>query len=292
LPGTLYLVGTPIGNLEDMTPRAVRIMREADVIAAEDTRRTIKLLNHFGIKTPMISYHEHNERERAEELVARLAAGENVALVTDAGMPGISDPGETLVRATIQAGVTVVPVPGPSACLLALAGSGLPTAEFRFVGFLPRQRQDCQVLLAGLANERATIVLYEAPHRLNSTLQALVAAMGGERPVTVARELTKVHEEFWRGDLAGALIHYDRNPAKGEVTLVLAGKATETAACSLEEGLARVEKLVAAGESPKDAVRDIAQLVGLAKNALYQAYLDKKTSQKRGTRPSGTSPPS
>lgn len=277
MPGTLYLVGTPIGNLEDMSPRAIRILGEVAVIAAEDTRHTIKLLNYFGIKTPMLSYHEHNEQERTPVIIARLQAGDSVALVTDAGLPGISDPGEVLVRAAIEAGLTVVPVPGPSACLLALAGSGLPAAGFFFAGFLPRQPKERRAAQRRVAGESGTIVLYEAPHRLPKTLADLAEALGGEREVVVARELTKVHEDFWRGSLAKALAHFESNPAKGEITIVLAGRPEEAGGePALAEAVAEVGRLVEMGTSMAEAVRRVARQFGLPKNALYQAGLAQK----------------
>ena len=278
MPGTLYLVGTPIGNLEDMAPRALRVLREVAVIAAEDTRHTLNLLNHFGIKARMLSYHQHNEQERSAELLALLKKGDSVALVTDAGLPGISDPGETLVRAVTEAGLPVVPVPGPSACLLALAASGLPAGGFRFVGFLPRAGKERRAVLAELAMERATIILYEAPHRLCRTLGDLREAFGGDRVLAVARELTKVHEEFWRGNLEGALARYAEGPVKGEFTLVVAGveKPAEEAV-SLADGLARIEEMVRGGIQTKEAIRQVAQTTGLARNSLYRSWLAQKT---------------
>lgn len=287
-PGVLYLVGTPIGNLEDMSPRAVRVLREVDVIGAEDTRHTLKLLNHFGIKTPMLSYHQHNEAERTAELTARLRRGGSVALVTDAGMPGVSDPGERLVRAAVEAGVTVVPVPGPSAVLLALAASGLPTGSFLFLGFLPRQGAARRVALERLAREEGSIILYEAPHRLVQTLSLLAEVLGGERKVAVARELTKAHEEFRRGDLAEVLAFYRANPCKGEVTLILAGRGAQPEARpSLAEAAKEAEDLIAAGKSTAEAVRETAARRGVQKNALYRAVVEKKDPSRTGGGGSG-----
>lgn len=274
MPGILYLVGTPIGNLEDMTARAVRILKEAAVIAAEDTRRTQKLLNYFGIKTPMLSYHKHNERERAEELIGRLLAGDSVALVTDAGTPGISDPGEIMARKAIEAGIGIESIPGPSACILALTVSGLDAGGFFFRGFLPRQKKDRARILAELTALEHTIILYEAPHHLADTLSDLAASLGGERKVAVARELTKLHEEVWRGELTEALAYYQSREIKGEITLVIAGRKREApAAVTMEEARVRVEELVGSGRSLKESVREAAKQTGVSKNQLYQACL-------------------
>ncbi|MEL7409194.1 MAG: 16S rRNA (cytidine(1402)-2'-O)-methyltransferase, partial [Cyanobacteria bacterium J06558_2] len=199
LSGVLYLVGTPIGNLEDITLRAIRILKEADLIAAEDTRRTGKLLQHLQINTPQISYHEHNHQSRVAELITRLKGGEDIALVTDAGMPSISDPGVELVIEAIANQITVIPLPGGTAAISALAASGLPTARFVFEGFLPYKDSDRQARLELLRSETRTIIFYEAPHRLVKTLEDLAMELGKERQVTLARELTKIHEEFWRG---------------------------------------------------------------------------------------------
>lgn len=284
MPGVLYLVGTPIGNLKDISPRALEALRAADLIAAEDTRQTLKLLNHFGLKAKLVSYHQHNEEKRLPELLALLAEGRVVALVADAGMPGISDPGEKLVRAAREAGFPVVPIPGPSAFLLALAASGLPTGEFHFVGFLPRRNKARKELLARLAVEPATLVLYEAPHRLARTLAELHEALGGEREVVVARELTKIHEEFWRGSLAEAAAHFGANPVRGEITLVIAGRGAEQEAVPAvppEEAVARIERRLQEGEGLLRAVRNVAEETGLPKNELYRRYLAKKNSSQQ-----------
>ncbi|MGA7935671.1 MAG: 16S rRNA (cytidine(1402)-2'-O)-methyltransferase, partial [Kovacikia sp.] len=221
-PGTLYIVGTPIGNLEDMTFRAVRILQAVDFIAAEDTRHTGKLLHHFQIGTPQISYHDHNRHSRTPELLERLRQGKAIALVTDAGMPGISDPGYELVRDCVEAGISVVPIPGPSAAIAALTASGLPSDRFIFEGFLPAKPQLRRARLEILKTESRTLIFYEAPHRLRQTLQDLVA-LGDDRKIVLARELTKLHEEIWRGTIAEAIAHYgDRSP-QGEFTLVITG---------------------------------------------------------------------
>ena len=217
--GTLYVVATPIGNLEDITYRAVRVLQEADLIACEDTRHTAKLLQHYGIDKPTISYHEHNEAARAEELVAKLEQGLNVAQVSDAGMPGISDPGYRVIRLAIERGVQVVPVPGPSALIAALAASGLPTDSFQFLGFLPAKSGQRRTMLETLRNAQHTIVVYEAPHRIAETMKDIVELLGAERPVVLARELTKMHEEFIRGTAAEVLARVQEHELKGEITL-------------------------------------------------------------------------
>jgi 16S rRNA (cytidine1402-2'-O)-methyltransferase len=271
MSGRLFVVGTPIGNLEDITYRAVRVLKEADLIACEDTRQTHKLLEHYGITVPTISYHEHNEVERAPELAARLLAGTTIALVSDAGMPLVADPGYRLVRAAIDNGIPVYPVPGPSAALAALAGSGLPTDSFHFAGFLPPKSAQRLRALEALAGERATLVFYEAPHRIMETLEAVEQALG-PRPVALARELTKVHEEFLRGTpreiretLSG------RDAIKGEITL-LVGKANVPEPDDSPVGEA-VDALVDSGFSRMDAMKEIARRRGLSKREVYDRVL-------------------
>lgn len=271
MSGRLFVVGTPIGNLEDITYRAVRVLKEADLIACEDTRQTRKLLEHYAITVPTISYHEHNEVERAPELAARLLAGSTIALVSDAGMPLVADPGYRLVRAAIDNGIPVYPVPGPSAALAALAGSGLPTDSFHFAGFLPPKSAQRLKALEALAGERATLVFYEAPHRILETLEAVEQALG-PRPVALARELTKVHEEFLRGTprevretLSG------RDAIKGEITL-LVGKATAPEPDDSPVGEA-VDALVDTGFSRMDAMKEIARRRGLSKREVYDRVL-------------------
>ena len=268
MPGILYLVATPIGNLEDITFRAVRVLKEADLIACEDTRQTRKLLEHYGIDKPTVSYHEHNEAERAAELSGRLAEGMRIALVSDAGMPLVSDPGYRLVQAAIAAGVPVEPVPGASAVLAALAGSGLPTDAFHFAGFLPPKTGQRRKVLEALAAETATLVFYEAPHRILETLAAVEEALG-PRPVVVARELTKLHEEFLRGtpaEVRAALAA--RAAIKGEITL-LVGRAQKPAPddTPLEEA---VEACVRAGMSRMEAIKSVARARGLPKREVYR----------------------
>jgi 16S rRNA (cytidine1402-2'-O)-methyltransferase len=268
MPGTIYLVATPIGNLEDITLRALRILREADVIACEDTRHTRKLLTHFEITKPLVSYHEHNEPERAAELVARAKAGETVAIVSDAGTPGISDPGFRVVRAAVEAGVPVVSIPGPVAAVAALAASGLPTDAFYFAGFLPAKKGQRRKALEALAGIDATLVFYEAPQRATDLLEAILETLG-DRPAAVVRELTKLHEECLRGPVSAVLADLRSRPAvKGEVTIVVGrgGRATgpqpplaaRVAQLMREEGLARME-----------AIKQAARERGLSKREAY-----------------------
>ena len=225
--GELYLCATPIGNLEDMTFRCIRILKEADVIAAEDTRNSIKLLNHFEIKTPMTSYHEFNKVEKARVLVDKMLHGETVALITDAGTPGISDPGEELVRQCIEAGVKVTPVPGAAACINALIMSGMPTRRFCFEAFLPSDKKEKADVLGQLKTEQRTIIIYEAPHRLIRTLTELESTLGGMRKIAVCKELTKRHETVYRDTISGALGYYTANEPKGEYVLVIEGKSSK-----------------------------------------------------------------
>jgi 16S rRNA (cytidine1402-2'-O)-methyltransferase len=226
-PGTLYVVATPIGNLEDITYRAVRVLKEADLIACEDTRHTAKLLHHYGIDKPTVSYHEHNEAARAEELVAKLEQGLNVAQVSDAGMPGISDPGYRVIKLAIEHGVPVVPIPGASAVVAALAASGLPTDSFQFLGFLPARSGERRTLLESVRDAQQTTVVYEAPHRIAETMKDIVELLGAERPVVLARELTKVHEEFIRGAAGDVLRRVQEHELKGEMTLLIGKGASE-----------------------------------------------------------------
>lgn len=268
--GTLYIVATPIGNLEDMTHRAVRVLKEADVIACEDTRHTARLLRHYGIERPTISYHEHNEAARAEELVARLEQGLNVAQVSDAGMPGISDPGYRVIRLAIERGVPVVPVPGPSALIAALAGSGLPTDSFQFLGFLPAKSGQRRTLLESLGAAQSTIVVYEAPHRIAETMQDIVEMLGAERPVVLARELTKVHEEFVRGTAAEVLARVRERELKGEITLLI-GKGAEQAQLVKHDLVSRVEEIMLAQHLDENAaLKIVAKERGVSKSEAYR----------------------
>jgi 16S rRNA (cytidine1402-2'-O)-methyltransferase len=271
--GTLYVVGTPIGNLEDMTFRAIAVLQQVAAIAAEDTRHTGKLLAHFQIKTPQISYHEHNAASRIPELLGRLVQGEALAIVTDAGMPGISDPGTELVAAAVAAGLPVVPIPGVTAVITALAAAGQPTDRFTFEGFMPAKEQPRQRYLETLQTEPRTLVFYESPHRLREALASLVVALGADRPVTLARELTKLHEEFWRGTLGAAVAHYKATEPKGEFTIVVAGAAAREVVLADGDLIAELRRLVSGGMSRSEASRILATQTGLPKRHLYQLAL-------------------
>jgi len=267
--GTLYLVATPIGNLEDITLRALRVLREAGLIAAEDTRRTRRLLAHFDIHSPLTSYYEHNKLSKLDEILNALAAGD-VALVSDAGTPGLSDPGYELVRAALDAGHAVAPVPGPSALLGALVASGLPTDAFVYLGFLPRRDADRKRLLASVAREPRTLVAFEAPHRLLDALSAVEAALG-DRPLAVARELTKLHEEIFRGRASEARAHFAQKEILGEITLVVGG-AAEAGEEKWDEARVRAEvgKMLAEGMKKKEAARRVAELSGWPVREVYK----------------------
>jgi 16S rRNA (cytidine1402-2'-O)-methyltransferase len=269
MAGTLYIVSTPIGNLEDITLRAVRVLREAAAIACEDTRHTRKLLDHFGISKPAVSYHEHNEAARTAELIERLENGENIALVSDAGTPLISDPGYRVVKAAIDAGIKVVPIPGPSAALTALAASGLPTDSFRFCGFLPPKSSQRRKLLEELKNENCTLVFYEAPHRILDALDD-VAAILPARPIVIARELTKLHEEFLRGAAADVRAQLaSRDSVRGEITLLI-GKGEPVAdETPLEDAVRALEQQ---GIPRMDAIKQVAKQRGLSKRDVYRLF--------------------
>lgn len=278
--GELYLCATPIGNLEDMTFRCIRVLKEADVIAAEDTRNSIKLLNHFEIKTPMTSYHEFNKVEKARVLVEKLLKGETVALITDAGTPGISDPGEELVRQCIEAGIKVTPVPGAAACINALIMSGMPTRRFCFEAFLPSDKKEKADVLEQLKTEQRTIIIYEAPHRLLRTLTELESALGGMRKIAVCKELTKRHETVYRDTISGALGYYTANEPKGEYVLVIEGRSPKEL---LEEKRAAWDDMsieehfnmyVSQGMDKKDAMKLVAKDRGVSKRDIYNALLD------------------
>jgi len=275
--GTLYIVSTPIGNLEDITLRAIRILREVDAIACEDTRQTRKLLDHFGIAKAMVSYHDHNEAARAVELVEKLEAGANVALVSDAGTPLVSDPGYRLVHAAIAAGISVVPVPGPSAMISALAGSGLATDSFRFCGFLPPKSTQRRKVFEQMRGEGCTLIFFEAPHRVLEALED-VAAVLGAREVVIARELTKVHEEFLRGTAAEVHGKLAARPSiKGEITLLI-GKASVRARIGEAEGAVPIADAVRAleqqGVSRMDAIKQVAKARGISKRECYRQVTD------------------
>jgi len=275
-PGTLYLCATPIGNLEDMTLRAMRTLKECAVIAAEDTRHTCKLLNHFDIHTPLISYHEHNKVSRGPELIERLLSGEDIAIVSDAGMPGISDPGSDLVLLAIEAGVKVIPLPGANAALSALVCSGLDTRMFTFIGFLPKTTKKRRELIGSLVGHPYTLILYESPHRLKATLTELYSAFG-DRQAVAARELTKKFEEFVRGTLGSLKEHFVLNEPRGEFTLLISGNLNigegQDEEAETSSPVEAVMALVADGVNKKDAIRTVALQRKISKREVYQAVL-------------------
>lgn len=270
MAGTLYLVPTPIGNLGDISQRMAETMEQVDFIAAEDTRVSIKLLNHLGIKKPMISYHRHNTESGGQAVVDRLMAGENCALVTDAGMPAISDPGEELVAQCAKLGISVVAIPGPCALVTALAVSGQPTDRFTFEGFLPMNKKNRKAHLDSLRQEERTMIFYEAPHKLSATLKDFAEVFGGERELSLCRELSKLHEEIRRTTLMQAIEYYNENPPKGEFVLVVHGaQPVQEQEATLEDGLVLVEQLRGEGLSLRDAVKRAAKELGLSRNQLY-----------------------
>ena len=277
--GTLYLCATPIGNLEDITYRVLRTLKEVDLIAAEDTRNSIRLLNHFEIKTPMTSYHEYNKIDKAYQLVAKMREGKNIALITDAGTPGISDPGEDIVRICYEEGIPVTSLPGAAACITALTMSGLPTRRFAFEAFLPKDKKEHQAVLEELKTETRTIIIYEAPHHLVRTLQELSDTLGGDRRLTICRELTKRHEEKLQMTLTDSLSYYEVNEPRGEYVLIIAGRSREEMkkedqagweALSLEEHMAHYESQ---GIDRKEAMKRVAKDRGVSKRDIYQALL-------------------
>ena len=277
--GTLYLCATPIGNLEDITYRVLRTLKEVDLIAAEDTRNSIRLLNHFEIKTPMTSYHEYNKIDKAYQLVAKMREGKNIALITDAGTPGISDPGEDIVRICYEEGIPVTSLPGAAACITALTMSGLPTRRFAFEAFLPKDKKEHQAVLEELKTETRTIIIYEAPHHLVRTFQELSDTLGGDRRLTICRELTKRHEEKLQMTLADSLSYYEVNEPRGEYVLIIAGRSREEMkkeeqagweALSLEEHMTHYESQ---GIDRKEAMKRVAKDRGVSKRDIYQALL-------------------
>lgn len=275
MPGTLYLVATPIGNLGDFSPRAVETLNAADFIAAEDTRVSVKLLNHFGIQKPLVSYHEHNHVAAGQAILRRLLSGENCALVTDAGTPAVSDPGEDLVRLCAENGVAVFSIPGCCAAVSALAVSGLPTGRFAFEGFLTVNKKSRRERLEALRTEERTMIFHEAPHKLRATLADLRDAFGAERRVALCREMTKLHEETLRMTLGEAAAYYESAAPRGEYVLVVEGAppTTETA-LSLSDALAEVAELRRGGERLKDAAAQVAKKSGFPRNRLYAAALE------------------
>lgn len=278
MSGMLYLCATPIGNLEDITYRVLRILKEADLIAAEDTRNSIKLLNHFEIKTPMTSYHEYNKYEKGRYLIEQMQEGKNIALITDAGTPGISDPGEELVAMCYEAGIPVTSLPGPAACITALTISGLPTRRFAFEAFLPSDKKERAVIFEELKRETRTIILYEAPHRLVKTLEELSENLG-DRKIALCRELTKKHETVFRGSLLEAVSWYKDNPPKGECVMVLEGRSREEMEQEARQQWedmpleAHMEHYMSQGIDKKEAMKLVAKDRGISKRDVYQALL-------------------
>ena len=276
--GTLYLVPTPIGNLGDISPRMADTLAQADFIAAEDTRVTVKLLNHLGLKKPMVTYHRHNTAASGQAVLDRLLAGESCALVTDAGMPAISDPGEEMVALCAAAGVPVVPIPGPCALVTALAASGQPTGRFTFEGFLAMNKKNRRAHLESLRGEERTMIFYEAPHKLVATLRDLADTFGREREISLCRELTTLHEEIRRTTLGEAADWYGEETPRGEFVLVVRGaQPEEEGECTLEDGLTLAERLrEEEGLSLRDAVRQAAKELGLSRNELYRLAVEQE----------------
>lgn len=270
MPGTLYLIGTPIGNLSDFSPRAVETLSSVDFIAAEDTRVTLKLLNHFDIHKPLVSYYEHNKYASGEKIVQRILAGESCGLVTDAGMPAVSDPGEDIVRMCMDQGIPVTTIPGPTALITALVLSGLPTGRFCFEGFLSTNNKSRREHLEELQNEARTMIFYEAPHKLRKTLSDLEEAFGDDRRISLCRELTKLHEEVLPFSLSEAVRYYEEHDPKGEYVLILEGRPEESdPILSEEEALALVAKYRAEGRSLKESCKLASSQSGYSKNELY-----------------------
>lgn len=269
--GTLYICPTPIGNLEDITLRVLNILKEVDLIAAEDTRHTLRLLNHFDIKKPMTSYHEHNIKEKGPHLIQQMIEGKSIALVSDAGMPGISDPGEDLIRLAIEEGLEVVGLPGPSAALLALVVSGLSTRRFAFEGFLPSKSTDRKKTLESLKTEQRTLIFYESPHRINGSIEDMVSVLG-DRKASLSRELTKHYEETIRGKLSDILLVSNERNLKGEMVLVIEG-AEDPEAPEIDVKL-ELMKLLVGGMTKKEAVKEIVRVHGLPRNKVYEESLN------------------
>lgn len=272
--GKLYLVGTPIGNLGDLSPRAMQTLRDADFIAAEDTRVTMKLLNHFDIRKPLVSYFEHNKYASGAKILERILAGESCALVTDAGMPAISDPGEELVRLCAEGGVEVLVVPGPAALVSAVALSALPSGRFCFEGFLSTSNKSRREHLEGLRGEKRTMIFYEAPHKLMRTLEDMKSTFGAQRRITLCRELTKIHEQTIRTTLGEAVEYFTATPPKGEFVLVIEGAPEQELELTLDDALALVERYRAEGLSRRAACKKAAAETGLSSKALYDASLE------------------
>lgn len=272
--GIIYIVGTPIGNLSDFSPRAIETLKSVDFIAAEDTRVTLKLLNHFDIHKPLVSYHEHNLRERGEMIIQKVLSGEDAAIVSDAGMPCISDPGEDIVRLAAAAGIQTIVIPGPSAAISALCISGLSTSRFAFEGFLSTNKKNRREHLQSLVNDTHTLIFYEAPHKLPDTLRDMSAALGSGRKVSLCREMTKIHEEVFRTTLGEAAEYYAVNTPKGEFVLIIEGaKPTLEPEMSLEDALEEAKQLVEQGLRPTDAAKQVSSHSPFKKSEIYAALV-------------------
>jgi 16S rRNA (cytidine1402-2'-O)-methyltransferase len=270
MSGTFYVIGTPIGNLEDITLRQIDTLEKVDFLCAEDTRVTLKLLNRFEIKKQLVSFHEHSSKADAQHIIDRLLAGESCGIVTDAGMPCISDPGEVLVKMCVENGIDIKVVPGPSAVVSALAVSGMSTRRFTFEGFLPVPKKERAERLEKLRGETAVMVFYEAPHKLKTTLADLAAFFGGERKISLCRELTKIHEEVLRLTLSEAVTYYNENEPRGEYVLVFEGASDDSGSeLTIEEAMEQVKKLIDMGEKPTDACKAVAKETGFRKSELY-----------------------
>ena len=274
MPGIIYIVGTPIGNLSDFSPRAIQTLREVDFIAAEDTRVTLKLLNHFDIRKPLVSYHEHNLRERGEAIIQRVLDGENVAVVSDAGMPCVSDPGEDIVRLAAEADIQTIVIPGPSAAISALCISGLSTSRFSFEGFLSTNRKNRREHLQSLIGDTHTLIFYEAPHKLLDTLKDMAAAFGADRRISLCREMTKIHEQVFRTTLEEAVQYYTENTPKGEFVLILEGAQKPVdPEITFEQAVEEASRLVQSGIRATDAAKQVSAHTPFKKSEIYSALI-------------------
>lgn len=273
MSGKLYVVGTPIGNLGDFSPRAVETLEKADFIAAEDTRVTVKLLNHFGIKKEMLSYYEHNKNSKGNLIIERMLKGESCALVSDAGMPAISDPGEDLVRKAGENGIEIESVPGPSALITALSISGMPSGRFCFEGFLSMNKISRREHLESLKNEKRTMIFYEAPHKLQATLNDFLKYFG-DREIAIVKELTKIHETVFKTTLSGAIVHYTENAPKGEFVIIINGKSDEVREYTLQDAVEIAKRLISEGQSTSAAAKEASAVTGIKKGEIYKMILD------------------